>query len=175
MKFPVRPILCLPKALKAIVSLICLLILTNTAFAQRVSMKELLTYLSCPPEKLDSYMVRNGFICYRSEGGLTNWTCLFAYANNMLVPIPDKASGLIQYVRTCRSNMVVYQLHSKEQCDLLQQELIQLGYTQLDPTTTNHPTFAHNNTIVTCQKAGTTNGISGNYTGYSLTLSRRLY
>gem|GEM_PF-5357558 len=137
-------------------------------------MKDLLTYMSTPPGKFDNYMLHNGFICYKSEGSLTGWTCLFAYSGNTLLNRPALASSVIQYVRTSRSDILLYQVHSKEQCDELQNELISLGYT-IDSTATKRLTYYRNNTVVTCQKTDTNNGISGNYTGYTLSLVRRWY
>ncbi|WP_338870504.1 hypothetical protein WBJ53_22945 [Spirosoma sp. SC4-14] len=152
----------------------CFLLCTQSAFSQQVKMKDLLTYMSTPPAQFDQYMFHNNFICYKSEGGLTGWTCLFAYSGNTLLNRPTVASSVIQYVRTSRSDILLYQVHSKEQCEELQNELIRLGYT-IDPTATKRLTYTQNNTVVTCQKTDTNNGISGNYSGYTLSLVRRWY
>lgn len=161
---------------RRITCLVGLLFFVNTAFAQRVNMTDLLTYMSMPADQFDHCMLQKGFVCYKSEGGLTGWTCLFAYANNTLLIRPTTASAVIQYVRNGRTDILMYQVHSKEQCELLQKELIRLGYT-IEPasTTQDRLTYSTDNTVVTCQKVDVSNGISGNYTGYSLSLIRRRY
>ncbi len=154
--------------------LLCLSLWTSTVFAQRIRMPDLLHCLSAPVDKFDACMFREGFVCYKSSGGLTGWTCLFAYQPTPFRQNPVTASGLIQYDRNSRSDILTYQVRSKEQYTALQGELIQLGY-QIEPVLTDRKMYIKEDTVVTCQKAGTTAGMSGNYEGYLVTLTRRRY
>ncbi|GAB3711532.1 hypothetical protein GCM10027592_49210 [Spirosoma flavus] len=137
-------------------------------------MAELLTYMRLPASQFDACMFQKGFVCYKSTGGLNGWTCLFAYNGNTLLNNPATAPGLIQYSRNSRSDLIVYQVHSKAAYEALQKELIELGYS-IEPVANDRLTYVRNNTVVTCQKTGTDNGISGNYTGYTVSLAALRY
>ncbi|MCK8490229.1 hypothetical protein M0L20_00115 [Spirosoma sp. RP8] len=153
---------------------VSLLFLASSTFAQRVNLNELLTYMSLPAAQFDQCMFRKGFVCYKNESGVIGFTCLFAYSSNTLLTRPTTASALIQYVRTGRSDILMYQVRSKEECDQLQQQLIRQGYA-LEPVSSDRLTYVNNNVIVTCQKVDVNNAISGNYAGYNLSFIRRWY
>ncbi|GAB4018246.1 hypothetical protein EXU85_14940 [Spirosoma sp. KCTC 42546] len=149
----------------------------STSFAQRVHMPDLFQCLSTSADKFDACMFREGFVCYKSSGGLNGWTCLFAYQPTPYIQDPSQSLALIQYDRNSRSDILTYQVQSKEQYETLRAELIKLGY-QIDPVTTDRQLFTSAkaaNTIVTCQPVWSGNGMSGNYTGYLFTLTHRRY
>lgn len=137
-------------------------------------MLDLLHCLSASVEQFDASMFRQGFVCYKSTGGLTGWTCLFAYQSTPLQQNPATAQALIQYDRNSLSDILMYQVHSEQQYIALQQELVQLGF-KLEPLLTDRKMFIKADTIVTCRKAGTTGGMSDNYDGFLMTLARRRY
>ncbi|WP_460948503.1 hypothetical protein [Spirosoma daeguense] len=137
-------------------------------------MSELLTFMRLPASQFDSCMFQKGFVCYQSAGGLNGWTCLFAYNSNTLLTNPATATGLMQYSRNSRSDLLVYQVHSKAEYDALQKELIQLGYT-VEPVANDRNTYIHEKTVVTCQQTDLSNGISGNYKGYTISLANLRY
>ncbi|RAI73843.1 hypothetical protein HMF3257_04470 [Spirosoma telluris] len=140
-------------------------------------MPDLFQCLSTSADKFEFSMFQQGFVCYKSTGGLNGWTCLFAYQPTPLVQEPSKVLAIMQYDRNSRSDILTYQVRSKEQYETLRKELIQLGY-RVDPVVVDRQLFTSArdaNTIVTCQPATTSNGMSGNYEGYLFTLTRRRY
>lgn len=147
-----------------------LLLFVIPASAQRISMSDLVSYMSMPADKFDACMFQKGFVCYKSAGGLDGWTCLFAYSGNRLLTKPSEATALMQYSRNSRSDLLMYQMRSKEEYEALQKELLRLGYT-LEPVATDRLTYILENTIITCQKTDTANGISANYEGYHISLA----
>jgi hypothetical protein len=151
-----------------------LLLAAIPASAQRVSMSDLLTYMSLPAEKFDACMFQKGFVCYKSTGGLNGWTCLFAYNGNSLMLRPSDAMALMQYSRNSRSDLLMYQIRSKDDYELLQKELVRLGY-NLEPVASDRLTYVLANTVITFQKTDSANGISSNYEGYQVALAHRRY
>lgn len=148
-----------------------------TSFAQRIHMPDLFQCLSTSADNFEYSMFQQGFVCYKSSGGLNGWTCLFAYHPSPLQQDPSKAMAIMQYDRNSRSDVLTYQVRSKEQYELLRAELSQLGY-RIDPVIVDRQLFTSAkdaNTIVTCQPATTATGMSGNYDGYMFTLTRRRY
>ncbi|GAB4052733.1 hypothetical protein GCM10028810_55330 [Spirosoma litoris] len=157
--------------------LLGLFLWTSVSFAQRIHMPDLFQCLSASADKFEYSMFQQGFICYKSSGGLNGWTCLFAYHPSPLQQDPSKATAIIQYDRNSRSDVLTYQVRSKEQYELLRTELIKLGYT-IDPVVVDRELFTSAkdaNTVVSCQPATNATGMSGNYEGYMFTLTHRRY
>lgn len=152
----------------------CLLLLGSSASAQRIRMSDLLTYMSLPADQFEARMFQKGFVCYKSTGGLNGWSCLFAYSGNTLLTIPAEASALMQYSRNSRSDLLMYQVHSKEDYESLQKQLVRLGYT-LEPVAPDRLTYVLANTMITFKKTDSANGISSNYKGYQISLAHRRY
>ena len=154
-----------------------LLFWTSVTYAQQLHMPDLFHCLKAPADQFDACMFRQGFVCYKSTGGLTGWTCLFAYQPTPLNQDPAHALALIQYDRNSRSDILTYQVRSKKQYERLRKELIRLGYS-IDPVVADRELFTNarlDNMAVSCYRATTATGLSGNYDGYIFTLTRRRY
>lgn len=163
--------------MRALLVLISLAFGSPVVVAQRVHAPDLFHCLTASASDFEACMFKQGFVCYMGQGGLNGWTCCFAYQPTPFRQAPDKASALIQYDRNSRSDILTYQVRTKKQYEKLCQELLRMGY-RLDPVVKDRQLFASAkvpNTVVTCQPATTTTGMSGNYEGYQFTLTHRRY
>lgn len=149
-----------------------LLLLTLPVAAQQLRLSQLLQYLQAPRDTFELGMLRQGFVCYRSQQSLWGITCLFAYQPTPLLTPSERAPALIQYNRTRLSSVVMYQVRSAGQYRLIQDDLARLGY-HMASASAERCIFNRDNVVVSCQKTDIHNGLSGNYDGYSITLIRR--
>ncbi|WP_460980017.1 hypothetical protein [Spirosoma knui] len=149
-----------------------LYVVTFPVFAQQVKLADLLHYLQSPVDEFELRMLQKGFVCYQNKGNVWGWTCLFAYQPIPLFTPPDRALAIIQYDRNNGSDIIVYQVQSSEQYRQLRNDLLRSGY-RTEPSPSDRCVFSRKNIVITCQQTNQYTGISGNYTGHSVTLVRR--
>lgn len=153
--------------------IIFFIVFTSTAFAQKVNMDDLLTMVKLPPEQFDNQMFRKGFSCQKRHGSITDWLCIYAYQQANYLNGTKSATALMEYISNTQSTVLVYQMQSKELFLAMQKQLLALGFKADNDTSlgaSGRRIFQKGKFIINFREADQSNGILGNYTGYSISV-----
>lgn len=148
-------------------------VLASPSFAQKVNMDELLKFVKMTPDEFDAQMFRRGFSCQKRQGSVTDWLCIYAYQQNNYLNSTKTASALMEYIANNQSNVLVYQMQSKDLYLSMQKHLLESGFSADNDTSlgaSGRRIFQKGKFIINFREADHSNGILGNYDGYSISV-----
>lgn len=141
--------------------------------AQNKSADELLSWAKLPPHQFDELMFKQGFTCQKRVGNVTGWLCIYAKQPGGYMQSAATASTLMEYISNAQSTVLVYQFQGKEQSAAIQKRLTELGFSSDDDTSiqaSGRRIFHKPPYIINIRDVDQSNGIMGNYSGFSLSI-----
>lgn len=156
------------------------LLLSHTALAQRLTMRELLDITCLQTAQFDSCMFRKGFYLKARSESIANQASIYEFQAFPYVSGLTQTVTLLQYICNGQVGLLNFQQPSKTVQATLRAELLALGFQPAETVAgaefTERQIFYKDKIVVSFKPADAGNGIAGHYSGYSIAIhhERRL-